>query len=209
MLECQDWAVKPCDISVSMTRAGVVLVRRGALRLLWRHSRPTAPMFMSKDGHVKLFGVFASTTTTTTPAPRSSVPVGVDDDNIRRAVAAGGVEAVVEALRAHSADAVKQEQNCWTLGNLCCLDDENRRRFGAVGGVEVAVEALKAHRDNADVQGSAFGAVWCLCMDNDDNVSRAKELGAVGLVEAALRNHPNQVMVQEHGRSALDVLTVK
>jgi len=58
-----------------------------------------------------------------------------DDENNRRAGAAGGVEAVVEALKAHSADARVQEEGCVALCNIC-YDDENKRRAVAAGGVE-------------------------------------------------------------------------
>ena len=62
----------------------------------------------------------------------------------------GGVEAVVEALKAHRADGGVQEQGCRALSNLC-FGDENRRRAGSAGGVEAVVEALKAHSADARV----------------------------------------------------------
>lgn len=57
-----------------------------------------------------------------------------EESNQGRAGAAGGVEAVVDALKCYNTDARIQEQGCAALTNLCQID-KNRRTARNVGGM--------------------------------------------------------------------------
>jgi len=75
-----------------------------------------------------------------------------DDENRRLAVAAGGVEAVVEALKAHRANAQVQEWACGILWRLCIDNDGNIRRAKELGAVREVEAALANHPDRKGLQ---------------------------------------------------------
>jgi hypothetical protein len=64
--------------------------------------------------------------------------------------AAGGVEAVLAAMRAHAADAMVQQIGCGALVSLA-VNDENKVAIAAAGGVEAVLAAMSAH-NSLDVQ---------------------------------------------------------
>ena len=65
---------------------------------------------------------------------------------------AGGVKAVVDAMRAHPTNADMQRYGCGALRALADGNAENKARIGEARGVQAVVDALRAHRTNADVQ---------------------------------------------------------
>jgi hypothetical protein len=58
------------------------------------------------------------------------------------------VEAVVEALKAHSADARVQDRACYTLWRLCIDNDGNNRRAKELGAVREVEAALTNRPDH-------------------------------------------------------------
>ena len=74
----------------------------------------------------------------------------------QRAVDAGAIEAVVEAMRAHPQVAGVQGAACGAVGNVCHGADAagpaRRQRAAVAGGRGVAAAAMQAHPDVAVVQ---------------------------------------------------------
>ena len=106
----------------------------------------------------------------------------------RRVVAAGGIEAIVEAMKAHGTDERVQRYGCGVLATLCKGDDgEITRRAGSAGGVEVALEALRNHTTD-EVLSDGIHFLWCLCvtLPDDDFLYDAMQLGAVSVVQDVL-----------------------
>ena len=66
--------------------------------------------------------------------------------------AAGGIEAVVAAMRAHAGSAVVQEYARWALCNLAFNNADNQFAIAAAGGIEAVVAAMRAHAGSAGVQ---------------------------------------------------------
>ncbi len=124
-------------------------------------------------------------------------------DNLPKAGGAGAVEAVVAALRAHSANAAVQEQGCWALRNICCNNADNQAKAGGAGAVEAVVAALRTHSANAAVQEQGCRALCNLCTDSADNKAKAGGAGAIEAVVAVLRAHGANLSVQEQGCAAL------
>jgi hypothetical protein len=120
-------------------------------------------------------------------------------ENWTRAWAAGGVEAVVAAMRAHASDARVQERGCWALESLVYSNAENRTRAGAAGGVEAVVAAMRAHASDARVQEHGCWALRNLGSNNAENKKRAGAAGGVEAVVAAMRAHASDARVQERG----------
>ena len=93
----------------------------------------------------------------------------------RRAVAAGGVEAVVAALKRHGGATPNVDAACWALERLC--DDlDSAKRAGAAGGVEAAAAALEAHGGNVHLSAQICGALRSMCRF-DENKERAAAAG--------------------------------
>ena len=131
-------------------------------------------------------------------------------DNQKAIASAGGVEAVVAALRAHGgAHAGVAQHGCWALKNLA-IDDDIALAIGSAGGVEAIVPALRAHGEgNAEVAENGCTALAYLCWDTTANaaaIAAAVSAGAVPLVEAAVRAHPSNTLLQEWGPTLLTKL---
>jgi hypothetical protein len=111
-------------------------------------------------------------------------------ENVRRAEAAGGLEAIVHALATHPGSFDVQEQVCAAMQNLCRDNDENRRRVGQAGGVEAIIKCLESSIltwGNESTQGKCCGALGDLCVV-DENRPRAGEAGGVKIIVQVLRS---------------------
>jgi hypothetical protein len=64
---------------------------------------------------------------------------------------AGGIAAVVTALRAHPTHARVQHYGCLALMSIA-YNADNRTVVAKEGGIEAVVAALNAHRSSEDVQ---------------------------------------------------------
>ena len=78
--------------------------------------------------------------------PGGSTPgLAVDADNRKAIASAGGIDAVVSALRSHGGShAGVAEQGCGALRNLA-VDDDNEKAIASAGGIAAVVSALRAH----------------------------------------------------------------
>lgn len=74
---------------------------------------------------------------------------------------AGGVEAVLSALRAHRRSEVVQEKGCGCLANLA-LSDVYQTQILEAGGLSLVVTALRAFPASAAVQEKGRAALWNL-----------------------------------------------
>ena len=78
--------------------------------------------------------------------------LAVNAENRVAIAAAGGVEAVVAAMRAHAADAMVQQNGCGALASLAANSAENKVAIAAAGGVEAVKAAMRAHSGDTAVQ---------------------------------------------------------
>src|SRR3989338_2633430 len=102
----------------------------------------------------------------------------------------GGIEAVVAAMRSHSANLDIQSNGCSVLLNLA-LDIDANARIGGCGGVEVVVAAMCAHLADSDVQYFRCGAILNLAVNNSANKARIREYGGIEAAVAAMQSQPS------------------
>ena len=75
--------------------------------------------------------------------------------------AAGGIDAVVAAMRSHGGDAAVQQYCAGALWNLA-LSEQHRGPVAAAGGIDALVAAMGSHGGDAAVQQNCAGALELL-----------------------------------------------
>lgn len=116
----------------------------------------------------------------------------------------GGVEAIVEVMRAHSLRVRIQTQACLALANLAYRCPENKKAFMKCNGLAVIVAALSIHNKVEHVQ--AWG---CFAIRNFTNGAIEGEqdasvaAGAVEVLVTALEQYPKSDVVQQQCMIAL------
>ena len=129
----------------------------------------------------------------------------------QRATEAGGLEAVVAAMQAHSQVAAVQEEGFTALCNMCYGHDAaglaRSQRAVDAGALEVVVAAMWAHLHLADLQVVGCGLLHNVCYGTDAaglaRLQSAADAGALEVVLAAMRAHPDMAEVQVEGCMAL------
>jgi hypothetical protein len=82
---------------------------------------------------------------------------------------AGGVQAVVGAMKLHQGIAAVQEMGCGALMNLA-LNAGNRMAIGEAGGVQVVIDAMKIHEGIAEIQRWGCRALMNLARNGKKNL---------------------------------------
>ena len=120
-------------------------------------------------------------------------------------VAAGGIDAVVAALKLHVAAADVAEAAMDVLAWMMNGDggEDMRTTIAAAGGIESAIAAMYAHLDVAAVQVEGCSMLGNLAIDHPANKTAIAAAGGVECVMAALRAHPGAEPVQQQGCYAL------
>jgi hypothetical protein len=119
-------------------------------------------------------------------------------------VAAGGIDALTAAMRAHPA-AEQLQQNCATaLGNLA-LSQEHRAAIAAAGGIDLLTAAMRAHPAAELLQQGCGGALAVLAWSEEHHAAIAAA-GGIGVLTAAMRAHPAAEGVQQNCGLALSRL---
>jgi len=98
---------------------------------------------------------------------------------------AGGVEAVVAAMKAQPKSAAVAERGAAALGNLGAKNTLNQARVGAAGGIETIVDSLARFQDHAGVQEQGFRALRNLSALDDATITAAEEAKEQGKAAAA------------------------
>eukprot|EP00164_Ancoracysta_twista_P013199 GFYU01020986.1.p1 GENE.GFYU01020986.1~~GFYU01020986.1.p1 ORF type:complete len:742 (-),score=119.97 GFYU01020986.1:557-2782(-) len=119
------------------------------------------------------------------------------EENKKRVLDAGGIEALVGVLKApgdtHSDDTKQHAASA--LGNATAgtLGSENRRRAGECGGIEALVEMLKVPEEtHSDFTKLEVGKALRNCCTLADNMARAEAAGVFQATVHLLRNRYDQ-----------------
>ena len=113
----------------------------------------------------------------------------------------GGVEAIIEAMRVHVADALVQEQGCWAL--LALSDNYDRQNtIIAGGGVEAIIRAMDTYPGLETLQQHACAALNNLCV-LVEGLERTVKAGGLPVLVAAMRVLAADPVVQHYGCWAL------
>ena len=116
-----------------------------------------------------------------------------DDAAVKKAVAAGAIEAVAAAMTAHPRSAEVQAAASSALASLA-KDDAAVKKAVAAGAIEAVAAAMTAHPRSAEVQAAASSALASLAKD-DAAVKKAVAAGAIEAVAAAMTAHPRSAEV--------------
>lgn len=120
---------------------------------------------------------------------------------LRRAGAAGTVEALVRTIQRHDNPALLQ-LCCRRLVHLCVAPD-NRTKAGLAGATAAVAAGMRAHVDDVCVQQAACFALSLLVADAPDNRNMAAAAGCIEAIIAAMQMHGQEGGLQEYACAAL------
>ena len=104
--------------------------------------------------------------------------LAVNDCNRVKIAEAGGIEAVVSAMKEHKTSVLMQERACVALRNLA-VNDGNKLKIAEAGGIEALVAGMEAHQTSVLVQEYACWALWYLAAQG----SLSQRINAAGGVQ--------------------------
>ena len=111
-----------------------------------------------------------------------------------RSLCVCGLDAVVEAMRAHPQVTAVQQEGCRALMFLTTrIGPESATESGTV---EAVVDAMRAHLQAAEVLKNGAAALMQSTNKSDAAVQRVADAGGLQLMVAAMRTHP-QLEVQQ------------
>lgn len=96
----------------------------------------------------------------------TSAPAPTLTNNPKAIAEAGGIDAVVAAMRLHPAEPDVQRNGCLALANLAANNHDNRRLISAAGGVASVLHAMRMHQ-TPSVQKDGCRALMNLAADDD------------------------------------------
>eukprot|EP01043_Picozoa_sp_COSAG02_P023237 COSAG02_NODE_1235_length_13736_cov_12.313265_10_plen_630_part_00 len=137
---------------------------------------------------------------------QSDAGPGKQTDYGRAFASAGGLEAMVVALRQYQAS-VHVVENVLRTAFALARDDSNCAAIGSGGGIEAVVAAMRSHGGSAAVQEMGCNALSNLSF-NDSNRAAIGSGGGIEAVVAAMRSHGGSAAVQEEGCRALSNLSL-
>ena len=111
-----------------------------------------------------------------------------------RSLCVCGLDAVVEAMRAHPQVAAVQQEGCRAL--MFLTRRVGRESATESGAVEAVVDAMRAHLQVAHVLKCGVAALMQSTNKNDAAVQRVADAGGLQLLVAAMRTHPTALEVQ-------------
>ena len=101
-------------------------------------------------------------------------------ENSAKLCAAGALEAIMHAVKAHKAMAGTCKWGCRAISNLIEGGPESMSKFGASGACEAVIRLLKVHTANASVVVQACRAVAYLGLD-EENKNMFRSIGNLSL----------------------------
>ena len=96
-----------------------------------------------------------------------------------RIAEAGGIDAILKGMSAHTSHARVQEQACRALCSVS-VDTDNKVKGAEAGGTEIILRGMAKHLDHAGVQEQACRALWVLGVNTDNRVKIDQRLQRPG-----------------------------
>ena len=109
---------------------------------------------------------------------------------------AGGIEAILRAMRGHGGDAEVQAQGCGAFRNLAVKNADNKVKIGEAGGIEAILGAMRGHEGDAEVQKQGCRALCNFALNSGANKALMRDHGGLGLARKAYDMH-RHVKAQE------------
>jgi hypothetical protein len=138
----------------------------------------------------------SSTLTETKQAVRRIVrDTNTDHDSISAmqyrndVVRAGGLKAIIKAMKDHADDGEMQDLACQALSNLSYENDKIRVLIAQLGGVRSVLAAMTAHVGNEELQWHAMQTLWRLSFNDLVRSCIVKE-GGDDVVRMVMKEHP-------------------
>ena len=164
-----------------------------------------APFIAAAEG-VILAGVVARAPATVArvEADLPGVPVF---PSLTAMIEAGGIDAVVSALRSHGGShAGVAEHGCWALRNLA-VNADNQKTIAEAGGIEMILSVMKKHgASNAGVAKQGCGALWSLAANNAHNKTTIAAAGGIEIILSMKSTWPSNKSVKKNADGALRTL---
>mmetsp|Transcript_65616 Transcript_65616/g.181170 ORF Transcript_65616/g.181170 Transcript_65616/m.181170 type:complete len:533 (-) Transcript_65616:124-1722(-) len=131
--------------------------------------------------------------------------VAYRSDRGREAVVdAGGVEALVAAMKAHQGDTKVQEQCCGTLGNIAAGEaPECQDTIVEAGAIKQLVEAMNRNQDSPNVQEGAMRTMANVAVGQASRKDDVIGAGALEAIVRAMDKHKARAEVVEAGARVL------
>jgi hypothetical protein len=111
----------------------------------------------------------------------------------------GGIDAIVDSMKAHPSDSTLQQRCCMALQTLTCDIRVNQWITGRALGIEAILNALRSFPEEASVLFHGCAALCNVCADEPDNRSRSADSGALELTISLLKGNVSQSDFVEHG----------
>lgn len=156
---------------------------------------------------VQAIGAFDNLCTSTDEGASTAAQAAVD---------AGGIKAVVRAMREHQNRPDVIAQACWALLHMCHGTNADGRarkeRAAEEGAIEETVRSMCAHPLDAKVQAQGCWALAIICEGSAANAPTVKlrERAAAAGVRATVKNsrlaHPKSGLIKQHSAALLKTL---
>ena len=130
--------------------------------------------------------VMKNVVVTADPAKQRSISDKIEESIFDKIKGLGGIERVLEAMKAHPAVTVLQEEACGVLVNISCDDAVSKAQIVGGGGIELLVLAMATHAASARMQQRGCLALRNLVTNNCANQSRVATAGGIKLVLSAM-----------------------
>mmetsp|Transcript_7081 Transcript_7081/g.18164 ORF Transcript_7081/g.18164 Transcript_7081/m.18164 type:complete len:901 (-) Transcript_7081:3417-6119(-) len=114
-----------------------------------------------------------------------------------------GIEALVAAMRAHTAVKAMQECAVAALSNLSASHAENQVKIAEKGGIEVLISAMREHRQKPLVQQYGATALRNLTLHNAENKKAIARMKGIDALISAMETHPKHAAVQQYAADAI------
>jgi len=129
--------------------------------------------------------------------------------NAKLAVEAGGLEAIVQALRQRPNSEAVQWKASGALGCLIAHNTQLQTSAGQVGGVELLISALRGHPNSVVVQDKASEALrHIVAHGHEENQALARQAGGIEAVIVAIQHHSESEALQKNASGALGGLVL-
>ena len=116
---------------------------------------------------------------------------------------AGGIEAVVRAMREHRGSLSVQEKGCGALWNLTLSSAEHSAAVVSAGGIGAVVRAMREHAWSARAQERGCSVLRILASNSAERSAAVASAGGIEAVVQAMGAHRGSERVQEWGCDVL------
>eukprot|EP00746_Dinoflagellata_sp_MGD_P018405 gnl/MRDRNA2_/MRDRNA2_142660_c0_seq1.p1 gnl/MRDRNA2_/MRDRNA2_142660_c0~~gnl/MRDRNA2_/MRDRNA2_142660_c0_seq1.p1 ORF type:complete len:582 (-),score=107.99 gnl/MRDRNA2_/MRDRNA2_142660_c0_seq1:122-1867(-) len=129
--------------------------------------------------------------------------IGTTDAGVTVITEAGGVDAVIVAMRVHSAYDGALRAACNVLHNIARHGTDKKAIVVDDGGVVIIVKAMRAHLSSSSLIAAACGALGALAWKNAESKNAVAKAGGIEAIVSGIKMQKSSPDVQENACKAL------